>query len=85
MTHIEKNVCDILFGTLLNIDGKTEDTVKARLDQEVMWIRQELHTSMPNMQEKNIPPAPYTMSIRNKEIFCRVLKLVKFPDGYVAT
>ena len=30
--HIEKNVCDSIVGTLLNIDGKTKDTWKARKD-----------------------------------------------------
>jgi len=28
--HIEKNICDSVFGTLMNIDGKTKDTVNAR-------------------------------------------------------
>ena len=30
--HIEKNVCDSLVSTLLNIKGKTKDTTNARLD-----------------------------------------------------
>ena len=30
--HIQKNVCDSLIGTLLNIKGKTKDGVNARLD-----------------------------------------------------
>ncbi|KAF7127499.1 hypothetical protein RHSIM_Rhsim11G0000400 [Rhododendron simsii] len=41
--HIEKNIMEILLGTLLNIEGKTKDSVKARLDLELMGIRQELH------------------------------------------
>ena len=41
--HIEKNVCDSVLGTLLNINGKTKDTYKARLDLEYMGIRKELH------------------------------------------
>jgi hypothetical protein len=27
--HIEKNICDSVLGTLINIDEKTKDTVKA--------------------------------------------------------
>ena len=27
--HIEKNVCDNLLGTLLNIEGKSKDNLKA--------------------------------------------------------
>ena len=41
--HIEKNICDIILGTLLNIKGKTKDTIKTRLDLQAMNIRKELH------------------------------------------
>ena len=30
--HIEKNVCESIIGTLLNVLGKTKDGVKSRLD-----------------------------------------------------
>ena len=30
--HIEKNICDALVGTILNIEGKSKDNEKARLD-----------------------------------------------------
>ncbi|XXG46959.1 hypothetical protein AAC387_Pa02g1683 [Persea americana] len=30
--HIEKNICDNIVGTLLNIEGKTKDSLKAHLD-----------------------------------------------------
>ncbi|KAA0058867.1 uncharacterized protein E6C27_scaffold98G00300 [Cucumis melo var. makuwa] len=30
--HIEKNICDNLIGTLLNVEGKTTDTTNAQLD-----------------------------------------------------
>jgi len=41
--HIKKNICDSVLGTLMNIDGKTKDTYKARLDLREMGIRKELH------------------------------------------
>ncbi|TYK29077.1 CACTA en-spm transposon protein [Cucumis melo var. makuwa] len=41
--HIEKNVCDNLVGTLLNIEGKTKDTTNARLDLQDLKIRKDLH------------------------------------------
>ncbi|KAH7841811.1 hypothetical protein Vadar_034558 [Vaccinium darrowii] len=41
--HIEKNIMEILLGTLLNTEGKTKDNVKARMDLELMGIRKELH------------------------------------------
>ncbi|KAL8156692.1 hypothetical protein AgCh_001698 [Apium graveolens] len=41
--HIEKNICDSILGTLLNISGKTKDHVNARLDLQEMGIRKILH------------------------------------------
>jgi len=41
--HIEKNICMNLLGTLLQIEGKTKDTISARLDLQDMGIRRELH------------------------------------------
>ncbi|CAL8122898.1 unnamed protein product [Prunus armeniaca] len=40
--HVEKNIFDTLMGTILDIDGKTKDTIKARLDLERMGIRRGL-------------------------------------------
>ena len=34
--HIEKNVCDSIVGTLLNISGKTKDEIKAIKDMDDM-------------------------------------------------
>ena len=38
--HVEKNVCDSVIGTLLNIKGKTKDGVYAHLDLVEMGIRE---------------------------------------------
>ena len=43
VVHIEKNVCDIILGTIMNIKGKTKDTLNARLDMEDMGIMSKLH------------------------------------------
>ncbi|XP_028104536.1 uncharacterized protein LOC114303594 [Camellia sinensis] len=40
--HIEKNVCESLIGTLLNILGKTKDGINFRLDLVEMGLREEL-------------------------------------------
>ncbi|XP_074364848.1 uncharacterized protein LOC141705880 isoform X2 [Apium graveolens] len=40
--HIEKNVCDNIIGTLLDIEGKSKDNLKARKDLEDLNIREEL-------------------------------------------
>ncbi|XP_073152210.1 uncharacterized protein [Henckelia pumila] len=81
--HIEKNVCDSILGTLLNIEGKSKDTEKARLDLQDMGIRKELHLYKDGNKWKK-PPATYTLSTEEKRLFCQFIKSVKFPDGFAA-
>ncbi|XP_012828525.1 PREDICTED: uncharacterized protein LOC105949753 [Erythranthe guttata] len=90
--HIEKNICDNVMGTILDIDGKTKDTEKARLDLEDMGIRSELHIRSLEGAKANKdgkvkclkPRALFTLSLKEKKSFCEFLKGVKFPDGYAA-
>ena len=81
--HIEKNVCDSVIGTLLNIPGKTKDGVKARADLRELGIREELHVvEVNNKKRKYLPPAAYTLSRKEKIEFCESLAGVKVPEGY---
>ncbi|KAK9073871.1 hypothetical protein SSX86_006465 [Deinandra increscens subsp. villosa] len=82
--HTEKNVCDSVIGTLMNLDGKTKDNIKARLDLQEMGIRTELHPQVQANNKVYLPPACFSMDKKEKDIFCRVLKRVKVPDGYSA-
>jgi hypothetical protein len=40
--HVEKNMCEALIGTLLDIPGKIKDTLNARMDLEEMKLRNDL-------------------------------------------
>jgi hypothetical protein len=51
--HVEKNVCEALVGTLLDILGKTKDTLKARMDLEEMKLRKDFITKLLKMGQKN--------------------------------
>jgi hypothetical protein len=81
--HIEKNICENLIGTILNIPGKIKDTVKARLDLKDLGIRKELQ-----FKEKGdsceMPRARYTLSTQQKKAFCEFLREVKFLDGFAS-
>ena len=79
--HVEKNVCDSLIGTLLNINGKTKDDLNARSDLIEMNIRDEL-TPIEMGKRTYLPPACYTMSKDEKNSFCQCLKGVKVPQGH---
>ncbi|GJV76711.1 hypothetical protein Tco_1508295, partial [Tanacetum coccineum] len=80
--HIEKNVCDNLLGTLLNLDGKTKDNENSRKDLMEMGIRHDLHLINRPNKKPYMPPACYTMSSAEKSNFLQVLKNLKVPDGY---
>ncbi|XP_062075803.1 uncharacterized protein LOC133779922 [Humulus lupulus] len=82
--HIEKNVCESLMGTLLSLDTKNNDNLNARLDLKYMGIRSELHPKESESKKTVIPPACFTLSKKEKIVFCRFLKTIKVPDGYAA-
>ncbi|XP_039119539.1 uncharacterized protein LOC120255833 [Dioscorea cayenensis subsp. rotundata] len=80
--HIEKNVCENIVGTILNVDGKSKDNLKCRLDLVDMGIRRELHPQyLPNGKTR-LPPASFSMTKKEKDLFCQVLKTIKVPDAY---
>jgi hypothetical protein len=82
--HIEKNVTDNIIGTLLNLNCKTKDNLKARLDLELMGIRHELHPQKTRNDKSYLPPACFTMTPREKDSFLRVLQDIRVPDGYAS-
>ncbi|KAL5558570.1 hypothetical protein UlMin_034781 [Ulmus minor] len=80
--HIEKNVCESLIGTLLNIPGKTKDGENARLDMVAMGIRESLKPVSEEGKRTFLPAACYTISRSEKKQFCSTLAGVKVPTGY---
>ncbi|KAL0432043.1 UNVERIFIED_CONTAM: hypothetical protein Sradi_0830300 [Sesamum radiatum] len=79
--HVEKNVCDNILGTLMNISGKTRDNKKARKDLMEKGLKSNLHLQG---ESEDMPPASYTLSHDQKKIFCDFLSSVKFPDGFAS-
>ncbi|WMV19316.1 hypothetical protein MTR67_012701 [Solanum verrucosum] len=81
--HIEKNICESILGTLLNIDKKIKDTEKAREDLKDMNIRKELWLQHDD-SSYTMPSACYNMSEKEKREFGEFLQCVKCPDGYAS-
>lgn len=81
--HIEKNVCDNLVGTLLNMKYKTKDSTASRLDMVEMGLRADL---APEIGEKRtyLPPAPFTLSKKEKKIILSSLSNMKLPYGHAS-
>jgi len=83
--HIEKNICDSLLGTLLDIPGKSKDHVNSRYDLQEMGIRKELHPRKDNTNGKaHLAKSCFTMKPEEKRLFCTVLKNAKFPKGFAS-
>ncbi|GMI66243.1 hypothetical protein HRI_000293600 [Hibiscus trionum] len=82
--HIEKNVYENIIGTILNVDRKSKDNLKSRLDLVDMGIQHDLHPRVLPNGKSSLPPSIFTMSKKQKEVFCTVLKDIKVPDGYAS-
>ena len=81
--HIEKNVCDSVISTLLNIPGKTKDGISSRRDLVHMGIRTEL-APKENGNRTYLPPCSFTLTREEKKKFFQTFFDIKVPDGYAA-
>ncbi|GJW71278.1 putative transposon, En/Spm-like protein [Tanacetum coccineum] len=79
--HVEKNVCESLVGTLPNVLGKTKDGINARLDLAELGIKLELFARQEE-DKTTLPPAGYTLTNAEKDIFCETLSNIRVPQGY---
>jgi len=75
--HVEKNVCDSLIKTLINIKGKVEDVVNAHLNLIEMNIWEEL-APWEVGKCTYLPAVCYTLSKKEKSSFCDVLKVLRY-------
>ncbi|XP_063949929.1 uncharacterized protein LOC135152766 [Daucus carota subsp. sativus] len=79
--HIEKNICEALLGTLLNIPKKTKDKETVRLDMAEMGIRTELRPQTLGKKEK-LPLASWNLTHSEKKTVCSSFLGMKLPDGF---
>uniref|UniRef100_A0A803NIR2 Transposase n=1 Tax=Cannabis sativa TaxID=3483 RepID=A0A803NIR2_CANSA len=81
--HIEKNVCESIIGTLLNIPGKTKDGFAARQDLLEMGIRTDLAPRVKvGERRKLLPAACFNLTKDEKHQVCATLANVKVPYSY---
>ena len=81
--HIEKNVFDNVFNTVMDIKGKTKDNAKARLDLREYCRRRELE--LVEQGGKFLKPkAQYTLNVDKKRVVCEWVKKLRLPDGYAS-
>ncbi|CAL2229836.1 unnamed protein product [Prunus armeniaca] len=79
--HIEKNVCDSIIGTLLEIPGKNKDGIAARLDLLNMGVKTDLQPEY-GQRHTHLPPGPWNLSRAEKRAVCNSFYGMKVPEGY---
>ncbi|KAI5352661.1 hypothetical protein L3X38_005552 [Prunus dulcis] len=79
--HIEKNVCDSITGTLLEIPGKNKDGIAARLDLLNMGVKTDLQPKYGERRTR-LPPGPWNLSRAEKREVCNSFYGMKVPEGY---
>ncbi|WJX83272.1 hypothetical protein P8452_65944 [Trifolium repens] len=80
--HIEKNVFENVFNTVMNVKGKTKDNDKAREDIAIYCKRNDLLLKTAPNGKVLKPRANYTLSADEAKSVCRWVKELKMPDGY---
>ena len=79
--HIEKNVCDNILATILDME-KRRDGVKSREALKELGIKKELWLKHNSKGELLMPHASYSMSPKEIDRFLKVVHKIRVPDGY---
>jgi len=79
--HIEKNICECIIGTILNIIGKTKDNINSRLDLQEMNLKPHLHPIEDN-GKTDYPRAPYDLTTEQKNKLLQFFRDLKVPDSF---
>ena len=82
--HVEKNISESTYGTLLGIEGRNKDIDKAQIDLQNMNFRHTLHLKQRFNGSYDKPRAFFSLSLNERDGFYDFLKSVKYPDGYTA-
>ena len=73
LMHIEKNICDNILGTILNVKGKTKENLNSQLDLQATNIKKELHP-IEKGHKYEFPTASHTLYPTQKNIILQFLK-----------
>ena len=79
--HIEKNVFENVFNTVMNVLGKTKDNSKSRQELNEYCLRLELEKAEGMTK---YPKACYTLDKIGKQVLCEWVKNLRYLDGYAS-
>ncbi|GJT73436.1 putative transposon, En/Spm-like protein [Tanacetum coccineum] len=79
--HVEKNVAEIIVGTLLHVPRKTKDGANARLDLAELGVKPKSF-AIQEEDKTTLPPTGYILTNAEKDTFCETLHNIRVPQGY---
>ncbi|CAM8978136.1 unnamed protein product [Rhodiola kirilowii] len=84
--HIEKNVFNNIIGTILGLEGKTKDDVKARKGLEEQGVRRKLwFKPTTGSRKEKVSKAPYTVTQSEKVEVLELMRDAKYLSGYTGS
>ncbi|KAG8475397.1 hypothetical protein CXB51_031901 [Gossypium anomalum] len=66
--HIEKNICENIIGTILNVDRKSKDNLQSQLDLVDVGIHRDLHPQVLPNGKYRLPHSIFAISKKKNEV-----------------
>ena len=80
--HTEKNIAEVIFGTIMDIHNKTKDNIKARVDQTRLCDRPKLDMAPPRADKPwRKPKADFVLTRAQRREVLEWFLTLMFPDG----
>jgi len=81
--HIEKNVFENIFNTVMDVKGKTEDNMKVRMDITLFCNRKNMELVFDGSQVAK-PRASFAVEKNTQLLVYQWLKSLCFPNGHAS-
>jgi hypothetical protein len=81
--HIEKNVFENIFNTVMDVKGKTKDNIKARLDVALFCNRKNMELVCDGSRVAK-PRANFVLEKKAQLLVYKWLKSLRFLDGHAS-
>jgi len=81
--HIEKNMFENIFNTVMDVKGKTKDNIKARLDITLFYNHKNLELVCDESRVAK-PRASFVLEKNAQLLVYKWLKSLRFPDGHAS-
>ena len=81
--HIEKNVFENIFNTVMDVKGKTKDNIKARLDIALYCNRKNMKLVYDKSRVAKTR-ASFVLEKNTQLLVYKWLKSLRFPDGHAS-